>query len=358
MSRLCSLLLLLALVVGCQRAPAQTTTAAAGTAAAPGQAPAPTAAGQPSATPAAAGQPPAAKPVPAVLPDVLARVNGEPIAKDEFERALRNVEARAGQPVPVEQRDQVYRGVLDQLVSFHLLVQESKARKIEVTDTEVNARLDEVKKQFPSEDEFKKALASRSMTVDTLRQEAKQEMTLSRLVEGEVKSLIKVEERDIKDFYDKNPERFQQPEAVRASHILIKLEPNATEAQKKEARAKIEGVLKQVKSGGDFAALAKQHSQDGSAPQGGDLNFFSRGQMVPPFEQAAFAMGAGETSGVVESQFGYHIIKVTEKRPARAVPLAEVAPQIGQFLTMQQQQEKTENFIKGLKAKSKVEILL
>jgi peptidyl-prolyl cis-trans isomerase C len=344
-------ILVLTLVVGCQRAPAQTTNPAATPATAPAQAPS-------TGAPASSIQAPAPKPFPATLPDVLARVNGEPIEKDEFERALKSVEARAGQAVPSDKRDEVCRGLLDELVSYHVLMQESKARKIEVSDTDVDARIAEVRKQFPSEDDFNKALASRSMSLDTLKQEARQEMTLSRLIESEVKKEIKVEETDIKDFYDKNPDRFQQPESVRASHILIRNESNATDTQKKEARAKAEEVLKEVKAGSDFAALAKQHSQDGSAPQGGDLNFFGRGQMVPPFEQAAFALKPGETSEVVETQFGFHIIKVTDRRPPRAVPLAEVAPRIGQFLTMQQQQQKTAEFINRLKARSKIEILI
>src|SRR4029077_12192443 len=100
----------------------------------------------------------------------------------------------------------------------------------------------------------------------------------------------------------------------------------ADEAAKKKARADAEAVLKQVKGGGDFAALAKQYSQDpGSAANGGDLNFFPKGQMVPAFETAAFALKPGETSGLVETPFGFHIIKLAERRPARTVPLQEVS---------------------------------
>jgi peptidyl-prolyl cis-trans isomerase C len=362
---------LLTLVVGCQRAPAEVPNAEAKTDASTKQDSVSVAAATPgigaavqtvaaqegnAAQPATPATP--AKPVPAVLPEVLARVNGEAINKAEFEKALNTVQANAGSPIPPERRDEIYRGVLDQLVSFHLLMQESKTRKIQVTDADVDSRVAEVKKQFPSEDDFNKALASRSMTLESLKAEARQEMTLSKLVESEVKALVNVQESDIKTFYDTNPDKFQQPESVRASHILIRLEPTATDAQKKEARAKADDLLKQIKAGGDFAALAKQHSQDGSATQGGDLNFFAKGQMVPPFEQAAFALQPGQVSDVVETQFGYHIIKTTEKRPARLVPLAEVAQRIGEFLTGQQQQEKTQAFINALRAKSKIEILI
>ncbi|MGE3845185.1 MAG: peptidylprolyl isomerase [Vicinamibacterales bacterium] len=353
MSRPVLNVLLLLLVVGCQRAPAQTTEAATGGSAQPAAA-----STQPQSPAGEAAAPAAAQPVPEVLPDVLARVNGEPIQKAEFERALRAVEAQAGGPIPADRRNEIYRDVLDQLVSYRLLIQETKNRKIVVSDADLAAPLAQVKQQFPTEDEFTKALAAQNMTEASLTEQIRQDMALSKLVEAEVRPLVKVSEAEIKDFYDKNPDRFQEAEAIRASHILVKVDPGATAAQKQEAHQKAEGVLKQVKDGGDFAALAKQFSDDGSGSQGGDLNFFGRGQMVPPFENAAFALKTGETSEIVESQFGFHIIKLTDRRAARTVPLADVAARIGQFLTSQQQQQKTNDFIGALRARSKVEILL
>ena len=365
-----SIALILLLSAGCQRAPAQSaTTAATPAPAAQGQQ-APAAAAQ---TPATAGQAPAAaatqapnapaatpaaKPVPAQLPDVLARVNGEVVSRAEFERAIRNVEARAGRQVPAEQRDQVYRGILDQLVTFHVLEQEVKARNVTVTDQEIDARIEQVKKQFPSEEEFKKAMASRGMAIDDLRKETRAELGVSKMVEAAVKPLVKVDESQVKDFYDKNPSQFQQPESYRASHILIRVDANATDAQKKEARATIEAVEKQLQGGADFAAVAKEKSQDGSASNGGDLNYFRKGQMVEPFQKAVEALKVGETSGIVETQFGYHIIKLTGKQPPRTVPLAEVSTRIGQFLMARAQQEKANEFVQGLRAKSRVEILI
>ena len=301
---------------------------------------------------------PAAKPVPASLPDVLARVNGETISRGEFERMLRQVEQRAGRQVPAEERDRVYRGVLDQLVAFHLLTQEATARKVAVADGEVDAKVAQVRQQFPGEAEFTKALASRGLTLDALRQDMRREIGVEKVLEAEIRPKISVSEGDVKAFYDGNPQQFQQPEAFRASHILIRVDQSAPPAEKQAARKKAEGVLAQVRAGGDFAALARAHSQDGSAPNGGDLGLFGRGQMVAPFEQAVAALGPGEVSGIVETPFGYHIIKLAEKRPARTVPLAEASPRIGQFLMMRARQEKTGEFLRALRARSKVEILI
>jgi peptidyl-prolyl cis-trans isomerase C len=317
------------------------------------------------ANPAAAGQPapaaaePPAKPVPAQLPPVVARVNGEPIDKAEFEKALKNVEGRAGGPVPPDQRDRVYRGVLDQLISYRLLMQETRSRKIEVPDAEIEARIAQIKQQFPSEDEFKKQLAERNMTVEGLRADAKSDMQVAKMLETEVNTKVAVQPADVDTFYQQNPDKFQQPERVRASHILIRTEENADAKAKEAAKAKATDVLKQVKSGKDFAELAKQHSQDpGSAVQGGDLGFFQQGQMVGAFERAAFALKPGEVSEIVETPFGFHIIKMAEKQPARTVPIAEVKPQIEQFLQNQQRQQKTQAFIESLKSKGKVEVLI
>jgi len=163
----------------------------------------------------------------------------------------------------------------------------------------------------------------------------------------------------VADFYQKNQDKFQQGPRVRASHILIGIPQNADAATKQQAKAKADALLKDLKSGKDFAATAKANSQDpGSAPNGGDLGYFEQGQMVPPFEQAAFALKPGEMSEIVESQFGYHIIKVADRQDSRVVPLDEAKGQIEEFLSQQNRHAQTELFVNALRAKAKIEILI
>lgn len=316
------------------------------------------------------GQPPAAsatqpapeppsQPVPAELPEVIARVNGEVIDKEEFQKAIRNVEQRAGAPVPADQRDRIFRGVLDQLIAYHLLTQETVARKIDVPEAEVEARMTAMQQQFPSADAFKQELVKQKLTVEELRDSARSDMRVAKMLEQEVNTKVAVQLQDVTDFYEKNPDKFRQGERVRASHILIRTPEKVDEKTKEAARAKAAAVLAQVKAGEDFAALAKQHSQDpGSAPNGGDLGYFVQGQMVGAFERAAFALQPGQVSDLVETPFGFHIIKVADKQAERTVSLEEVRPQIEQFLQNQQRQERTQAFIDALKAKGKIQILL
>lgn len=304
-------------------------------------------------------QPPAIKPVPAELPDVLARVNGETISRGDFEKALRNIEGRAGGPVPADQRDRIFRGVLDQLIGYRLLTQEATARKVTVADAVIDERIAAIRGQFPSQEAFNQALEQQQITVEQLRADTRPELTVDKMLQDELASKVAVNPAQVSDFYQKNPDKFQQSERVRASHILIPVPPNADAAAKQQARTQAEAVLKDVKAGKDFAALARQASQDpGSAPNAGDLGFFERGQMVGPFEQAAFSLKPGETSELVETQFGFHIIKVVDKQPSRAVPLDEVRPQIEQVLEGQNRQQQAQAFVETLKAKGKVEIYI
>lgn len=321
------------------------------------------ASGKPSA-PGAGGQAPASaeappKAVPAQLPDVIARVNGEAIAKNDFEKAIRNVEGRAGQPVPADQRDRVYRSVLEQLIAYRLLTQETRARKIEVPEAEVDARVGQIRQQFPSDDAFKQMLAQQNVTLEQLRSDARSDMQVAKMLDAEVNTKVFVQPQDVSAFYQQNPDKFKQGERVRASHILIRSPENSDAKSKQDARAKAADVLAQVKSGKDFGELAKFYSQDpGSAANGGDLGYFMQGQMVGPFEQAAFALKPGAVSDVVETQFGFHIIKVADKQAARTVPIDEARPRIEEFLQNQQRQQKTEAFINSLKARGKIEILI
>ena len=306
-----------------------------------------------------APQSPPPQPVPAQLPEVVARVNGEAISKGDFDEAVKELEASAGQPVPADQRNEVLRGVLDQLIGYRLLVQETKNRKITVADAELDARIAEIRKQFPTEEAFKQVLTQRSLTVEKLRSDARDDLLVSKMLQAELGNKSAVTPAQVTEFYNQNPSQFQQGERVKASHILIAFPENADAAAKQAAKVKAEGILKEVKSGKDFAALAKANSQDpGSAPNGGDLGFFQQGQMVPPFDAVAFKLAPGEISDLVETTFGYHIIKVAEKSPARTVPLDDVRPQLEQYLEGQNRQQQTQAFVEALKAKGKVEIFI
>jgi peptidyl-prolyl cis-trans isomerase C len=353
MKRTLPLLLIapLAVLVSCKKAPAP--------AAAPPAAVAPAAPAGAAATPGTPGAPTAIKPVPPEIPAVLARVNGEAIERWEFDNAVKRIEARAGGPVPPEKRDEVLRGVLDQLVAYHLLAQESRARKIAIGDQDVDARLAEIRKSFPSEDAFKQGIAAQGLTAEHLRDQARTSLEVAKVIEAEVTPKVAVQDAEVTSFYQQNLERFKQGDSVHASHILFGVAQDATPAQKAEAKAKAQAALKEVRGGADFAAVARAQSQDqGSAQRGGDLGFFPKGQMNPQFEDAAFGLKVGAVSPVVETPFGFHIIKLHERRAPRTAPLTEVAGQIKDFLTQGQREQKLEQFVEQVKAKGKIEILL
>ena len=327
---------------------------------APKPAPAPAAAAVPAnAPPGVPGAPAAIKPMPPQIPDVLARVNGEKIERWEFDNAVKRMESRAGGPVPPDKRDEVLRGVLDQLVAFHLLAQESHARKLVVPDAEVDARVADIRKSFPTEEAFKQGIAAQGLTLDQMKAQAKTSLEVAKVIETEVNSKIVVQDPEVRTFYDQNLDRFKQGDSVHAAHILIGVPQNPTPEQKAEAKTKAAAVLKTVRAGGDFATLARANSSDqGSAQNGGDLGFFPKGQMTPAFEEAAFKLKPGTTSTLVETPFGFHIIKVIERRAPRTAPFEEVAGQIKDFLTQGQREQKLEQFVEQVKAKGKIEILI
>ncbi len=321
---------------------------------------APPAASQPAATTPPPAEKPAAKPpeppkpVPATIPPVIARVNGESIPRSEFDRRVKQMEVQAGRPVPTERRDEIFRAVVDQIVTYTVLVQEAKARDIKVTEAEAkqvsDARIAELRKQIPDPKMFNQALAARDMTLDRLRADIRKDLAVSKMMEAELADLAPVGEADIKDFYEKNPDEFS---GVRASHILIRPE-GFDEASKKKARETLEGVLKQARAGTDFAELARKHSSDGSAQQGGDLGFFTRGSMVPAFSKVAFSLQPGQISDVVETQFGFHVIKVVERKD---IALPEASEKIRQMLTAKRREERQQAFVSQCKSKSKIEVL-
>lgn len=324
-------------------------------AAAPPAAPA----ASPAAAPATGATAPAVKPVPAQLPDVVAKVNDETVSRTELEMAVRTLEQRAQAPLPPEQRDAVFRQVLDRIIGFHLLAQEARTRKVVAPPWEVDKQLGEIKKQFPSEAAFAQMLQTRGVTVEQLRKETEDTLAVNQMLQAEIEPQVKIQDAEIKTFYDQNKPRFRQQESVRASHILIRADEKADAPTKAKAKAQATDLLKQIRQGAKFADLAKKFSQDpGSAQNGGELGFFNKGQMVAPFDEAVFALKPGQTSGVVETPFGYHIIQSHETKPARDVGFDEVKDQIREYLATQQREQKSQAFVDQLKAKSKVSVLI
>jgi parvulin-like peptidyl-prolyl isomerase len=192
------------------------------------------------AAPAATAQPPGVKPVPPQLPEIVARVNGETISGKDLEDAVRAVAGQAG-PVPPDERDRVYRGVLDNMIGYRLIIQEAKARKVAVADAEVDAQVAQIRGQFPNDAQFQQALAAQKTTLEAVRNDARDEMSASKLVETEIASKVTVKPEAVTDFYQKNQDKFQQGPRVRASHILIGIPQNADAATKQQAKTKADG---------------------------------------------------------------------------------------------------------------------
>ena len=291
----------------------------------------------------------------------VAVVNGTVIKRAELDsemtRYLASLQRMGRFPNDVE-RSQLKKQVLENIIGRELLYQESQKKGIKVDQEQVDAQLTALKERFPSEATFKDALSSMNLTEADLRFQFERDLAIRKLLEGQIGDNVAVSEKEIRAYYDGNVETFKKPEQVRASHILIKVDPGADEAKKADARTKIESVQTKLKKGEDFGALAKEYSEGPSAPKGGDLGFFGRGQMVKPFEDAAFTMKPGQVSDMVETRFGYHLIMVTDRTPEGTLTYEEVRDRLEKFLRQQKVQAAIAEYVETLKAKAKIERFL
>ena len=291
----------------------------------------------------------------------VALVNGTPIPTAELDRAVALAvqrSQRTGQPLDASQLAKLKEDILNRLIGGELLYQASVKEGTTVNEKELNDKFDQWKKGFPSEDEFKKSLKQWNIDEATMKRDLKKAMTIEEFVKKKFADKTAVPESEVKAYYDSNPQYFQQPEQVRANHILIKVEPDAKEEDKAAALGKIKDVQKKLKEGAKFDALAKEYSEGPSKDKGGDLGYFRRGQMVKPFEEKAFSLKPGEVSDVVETQFGYHLIEVVDVKPASVVPFSEVKERIQKFLQQQKTQAEMFKYIDELRKSAKVETFL
>jgi peptidyl-prolyl cis-trans isomerase C len=288
---------------------------------------------------------------------IVAKVNGVPVTRVDVERTTRILleQSHAPQDLSPEMRQQAEDAALDQLISTELAYQAGMKLEIKDLDKQVADRVSQDKAQFSTPEEYDAMLKSNGLTTKDVQVFFRKDIVISNLLEKEITSKVTVSEADAKKFYDENRDRFNVPETYHASHILIGVNAQASAEEKQKARAKAEAIRKRALAGEDFAALAKAESSDLSKEQGGDLGTFSKGEMVPSFEKATALLKPGEISEVVETEYGYHIIKLIEKEDARVIKFEEVKEDILNYLTQDKTQRAIADYLAQLRSKATIE---
>jgi len=310
------------------------------------------------------------KPAPVVPPEpdpnpVVVTINGTSITEDVLEERVKPQLERMRSQVPAQFIDQLKQQLkkqaLEVLIVEQLLSEQISAENIEVSEQEVIDRLKEMgaHQETPlSLDEIKAMVESQGQSFERTKQRIKKGLEYQKLMMPRFANMVNITEQDARAYYMEHPNDFKIPETVTASHILISpdtTDPNVDPNQARaEAETQIKDLLSRVKAGADFAELARDYSSCPSASKGGSLGSFSRGQMVPPFEQAAFALEAGQISDVVETRFGYHIIKVHKHSPPAVMEFEQVKDDIIKTIEQQKRKDIIDEYVESLKAQANI----
>jgi len=290
--------------------------------------------------------------------DVLARVNGNAITSKDLDMELARVEKQAQMkqsPIPESQYPQIRAELLETLINRELLYEESVKNGYAVSPAELDSAVDGIQARFADRKGLKEALAAMGITEADFRIQVKKGLCIQKLLQKEVFEKIEVTEKESRSFYDNNPNLFQKPEQVRASHILIKAAQNDDDEKKAAARKKIEEIQLKIDAGEDFAQLARTYSEGPSRSQGGDLGYFDRKKMVKPFSDAAFQLQPGQVSPIVKTRFGYHLIKVVDRKPEAKLTYESIKNRLEESLKNKKMQAAAAEFVNRLKQGATIE---
>ncbi len=289
---------------------------------------------------------------------VIAKVNGEPVTQGDVDQEMVALLNRMGggrvSPEMLEQyRVKFEPKAFEQIVLKSQLRDYAKKNNVTVSDADLDGEIKRISSNFPSEEEFKKKLAEQKMTVESLKEEMKKDFLLANAVKHYRATLPSPASAEVEAFYKEHQQEYTHGEQVTASHILLGAGESADQATKDTQKAKAEDIRKQLLAGADFAQMAQQNSSCPSKADGGKLGTFEKGAMVAPFEAAAFALKPGDISEVVETEFGYHIIKVSEHTQGGTDPIDKVKVDIKESL----QEKALGTWFKSLIDSAKVEKL-
>ena len=290
---------------------------------------------------------------------VIATVNGSEITEKEVQQETQSLLARYQNRISPEQLKEmlptIRQQALEGTINKELLFQEAVGKNIAPSRDEIDMELKSMVSRFETHELFQQQLVASGMSEEALRRDIERSLTISAVMKAALSGIPDTSEGEVSAFYAENPDSFKVPEEIRASHILLKLSPETSQEEKNSKRLELAGISGLIEQGADFAELASAHSECPSSQQGGDLGFFSRGKMVKPFEDVAFGLKEGEISDIVETQFGYHLIKVVDRREARTVPLDEVKDQIAAHLKSRKENEAMGEHLKKLRQSATIQ---
>jgi len=282
-------------------------------------------------------------------------VNGESLVRSELDKEIDMITSSPQfASLPPDQavtiRKQMEARVVDRYVSQKLLTAAADAEKVQATDAEVDEFIAGIRGSLPEEVTLEGIMEERGIPMEKLRSDIGADIKIRKLLEAKTDAVPAASDEQISAYYEANKEMFTLPESVRARHILIKTDPEGDEASKAAAKEKIESIrVKLVEGTVTFEDAAGEHSDCPSGKRGGDLGTFARGQMVPAFEEAAFTQEIDAIGPVVETQFGYHIVQVTEKQIAGERSLEDAKEEISEQLTMQEKQTAVQDYLEALR---------
>lgn len=294
-----------------------------------------------------------------VFDRVVAKVNSEIITFSSIEERASILKQKYRSDLENHSEEEILRESLDMLVEEKLQLQQGKKMGLEVDDSAVDAALKDIEvKNGLEEGQLAVMLESEGRSIESYKNHIRDQILVSKITRFELGSRINISERKIAKYYHEKQKEFWEPGKARVRHILILSEKNAPANKKQEKIQQIKKILAELKDGKDFAEAAKEYSEDISASSGGDVGFVEKGKMVPEFENAVYRLKEGEISDVVETEYGYHLIKAEEIQKGRTLPLREVKNKIQYILSGKKQKSAFEDWMKELRESAFIEISL
>jgi len=298
----------------------------------------------------------------AVVDRIVAVVNQEMITLSEVDKWAGPFQEEIQAKDRLERRErvhEVYQKVLEKLIEEKLIDQEVKRSGIKVTSKEIEGALEDIKRRSAAtQEELEKALAKEGLTLEAYKKEIEKRIQRMKLINWAVKVDSKAGEREWRDFYQKNIDQYRSNESYRPNQILFLVPKEATPEGIREIRKKCEKVLEKVKGGEDFGEMALLYSQDPSAKDRGDLGYFKKGELLPAFEKELNRLRVGEVGGIIRTEFGFHLIRLLDRRGGTPMPFEEAKARVQQEYSQSEMDHAVRQFITSLKEKSVIDIRL